>query len=310
MNKDDFKTLRWKSFHKENNFFLTKINQYVSKNSGWRQIKKCPICASIKQKFLFEKFEVKILNCLNCNHIYSHKTPKKIEEAYSNRFHQNQSLKSYDSIRKFRINRFAKERINLILKYKKSGNFLDYGCGTGWLIEYAKSKFKNIEGYEPTKKLAEITADNLNINIFSDFKNRKISKYDIITLYDVIEHVSNPKSLVNNIHKMMNKSALLVIYTPNSNSFSFDYLKEKSNLVIPPLHLHFFNNDSLTYLLKKKFNILYSKTMGFDVADIYSYQLEKNIKTFIKNFKDIKIIQKYIDDMFLGNHIRFILKKK
>ena len=50
--------------------------------------------------------------------------------------------------------------------------------------------------------------------------------------------------------------------------------------------------------------------MGFDVADIYSYQLEKNIKTFIKNFKDIKIIQKYIDDMFLGNHIRFILKKK
>ena len=195
-------------------------------------------------------------------------------------------------------------------EYKKSGNVLDYGCGTGWLVEYAQSKFKNIEGYEPTKKLADITADNLNINIFSDFKNRKISKYDIITLYDVIEHVSNPKSLVNNIHKMMNKNALLVIYTPNSSSFSFDYLKEKSNLVIPPLHLHFFNNDSLTYLLKKKFNILYSKTMGFDVADIYSYQLEKNIKTFIKNFKDIKIIQKYIDDMFLGNHIRFILKKK
>ena len=134
--------------------------------------------------------------------------------------------------------------------------------------EYAKSKFKNIEGYEPTKKLAELTADNLNINIFSDFKNRKISKYDIITLYDVIEHVSNPKSLINNIHKMMNKSALLVIYTPNSSSFSFDYLKEKSNLVIPPLHLHYFNNDSLTYLIKKKFNILYSKTMGFDVADI------------------------------------------
>ena len=37
---------------------------------------------------------------------------------------------------------------------------------TGWLIEYAKSKFKNIEGYEPTKELAEITAKNLNINIF------------------------------------------------------------------------------------------------------------------------------------------------
>jgi len=194
MNKVDFKTLRWKNFHKENDFFLTKINQHVSKNSGWRQIKKCPICASTKQKFLFKKFEVKILNCLNCNHIYSHKAPKKIEEAYLNSFHQNQSLRSYDSIRKFRINRFAKERINLILKYKKSGNFLDYGCGTGWLAEYAKSKFKNIEGYEPTKKLAELTADNLNINIFSDFKNRKISKYDIITLYDVIEHVSNPKS--------------------------------------------------------------------------------------------------------------------
>lgn len=108
----------------------------------------------------------------------------------------------------------------------------------------------------------------------------------------------------------MNSNSLLVIYTPNSNSVSFNYLKERSNLVIPPLHLHFFNNDSLTYLIKKKFNILYSKTMGFDVADIYSYQLEKNIKTFIKNFKDIKIIQKYIDDMFLGNHIRFILKKK
>jgi len=310
MNKNDFKKLRWKNFHKENDFYLRSINKFINKRSGWKLVKKCPICNSEKKKILFEKFNTKILNCSNCNHIYSFKIPKKINEAYANNHHQNQSLKSYDSIRKFRIKRFAKERINLILKYKKQGNFLDYGCGTGWLLEHAKTKFKNIEGYEPTKSLSEITSKKLDINIFDDFKNRRYKKYDIITLYDVIEHVIDPRSFLNNLYKIMNSNSLLVIYTPNSNSVSFNYLKERSNLVIPPLHLHFFNNDSLTYLIKKKFNILYSKTMGFDVADIYSYQLEKNIKTFIKNFKDIKIIQKYIDDMFLGNHIRFILKKK
>jgi len=310
MNKNDFDILRWKNFHKENDLNLKKINQYVSKNSGWKSINKCPICDSIRKKILFKKFGINILNCLSCNHIYSHKAPKNIQDAYSNNFHQRQSLKSYDSIRKFRINRFAKERINLILKYKKNGNFLDYGCGTGWLIEHAKSKFKNIEGYEPTKKLAEITSKKLNINVFNDFRNRRSNKYDIITLYDVIEHILNPKKFVNDIHKMMNKNALLVIYTPNSASISFDYLKEKSNLIIPPLHLHFFNYDSLNHLLKKNFKILYTETKGFDIGDIYSYQKEKNIKTFVKNFKDMETIQDNLDNMFLGNHIRFILKKR
>jgi len=267
MNKNDFDILRWKNFHKENDLNLKKINQYVSKNSGWKSINKCPICDSIRKKILFKKFGINILNCLSCNHIYSHKAPK-------------------------------------------NGNFLDYGCGTGWLIEHAKSKFKNIEGYEPTKKLAEITSKKLNINVFNDFRNRRSNKYDIITLYDVIEHILNPKKFVNDIHKMMNKNALLVIYTPNSASISFDYLKEKSNLIIPPLHLHFFNYDSLNHLLKKNFKILYTETKGFDIGDIYSYQKEKNIKTFVKNFKDMETIQDNLDNMFLGNHIRFILKKR
>ncbi|MDC0968001.1 class I SAM-dependent methyltransferase [Alphaproteobacteria bacterium] len=310
MNKNDFKKLRWKNFHKENDFFLKNINKFINKRSGWKLVNKCPICDSERKKILFKKFNTEILNCLNCNHIYSYKIPKKIKEAYSNSHHQNQSLKSYDSIRKYRINRFAKERINLILKYKKKGNFLDYGCGTGWLIEHAKTKFKNIEGYEPTKELSEITSKKLDINVFDDFKNRRYKKYDIITLYDVIEHVINPKSFINDIHKIMNKNSLLVIYTPNSNSLSFNYLKEKSNLVIPPLHLHFFNYDSLNYLIKRNFKILHNETKGFDIADIYSYQLEKNIKTFVKNFKDIETIQDNVDNMFLGNHIRFILKKR
>ena len=59
MNKNDFKVLRWKNFHKENEFILKKINQHVSKNSGWKQTKKCSICFSTNQKFYLKNLMLK-----------------------------------------------------------------------------------------------------------------------------------------------------------------------------------------------------------------------------------------------------------
>lgn len=308
MNRKDQKNLRPKNFHRTNFEFLKKINNFVSKNSGWKHIKKCPICSSSKIEILMSKFSSNIYLCSNCKHIYSSKIPKNINEAYSNKFHQKQSVESYDKIRRFRINRFAKERVSIIKKFKNNPKLLDYGCGTGWFLEHARTHFDNVEGFEPTKELAKLSSKKIKVNIFSDFKLRKIKQYDVITLFDVIEHVENPKLFLNKIVNYMNKNSILIIFTPNSKSMSFDYLRENGNLIIPPLHLHYFNEKSITKLVKKKFKIINYETKGFDIADIYTFEIE-NYKFSNIDRKEISSLQRNIDKIKYGNHLRLILKK-
>ena len=78
-------------------------------------------------------------------------------------------------MRKYRIERFAKERVNLLKQYKKKGKLLDFGCGTGWFLEYARKHYE-VAGYEPTENLAKFTSNLLNIQVEGDIKKFKENK--------------------------------------------------------------------------------------------------------------------------------------
>lgn len=284
--------------------------KFVKKNHGFRKIIVCPVCKSKKKELYIIQNKIKIVTCRNCNLTYSEVQPQNFDDVYSSEDFLKKQINAYDKTRKYRIERFAVERIKILKKYKKKGSLLDFGCGTGWFLEEAKKHYK-VNGVEYSDSIRKWLKSNLGITSFKDIAQIK-EKYDIITAFDVIEHVPSPLNFLQKIKSKLKKDGLIFIYTPNIDSLGFSYLREKNNLLCPPHHLFYFNKNSFQFLCNKvKMKIVETQFKGLDIGDIYGLlnrQKSKKTANFLKmNFEKL---QEFVDRNNYSNHIRFIIKNK
>jgi SAM-dependent methyltransferase len=308
--KIDLEILRPIGFHKSININLKKTIQRVNRGSGWKDVLSCLVCGSKKYIPYLKKFKIDIKLCIRCTSAFSSKMPKNFNDIYDNNEQFNHHQKSYETTRKYRIKRFGYERLNLVLKFKKKGKLVDIGCGNGWFLEIA-SKYFSAAGVEPNNSLLNFTSKKLKINVYNQIDSLKKDEYDVITLFDVIEHVSKPMEYLEKISEKLKKGGIILIYTPNKDSLGFSYMKENQNLVIPPYHM--------TYLCPNSFNfipnilkVIYLKTFGLDLGDIYAYErdISKKIGLASTIKKNDRVVQDVIDALGFGNHLRVVLKKK
>ena len=83
--------------------------------------------------------------------------------------------------------------------------------------------------------------------------------FDVITLWDLIEHLRNPLKSLKQINRIMKPRGLLVIWTPNVKNAVV--LKENWVGYKTLQHLYFFSGDSLNTMLGKAgFKIVSLKT--------------------------------------------------
>ncbi len=84
----------------------------------------------------------------------------------------------------------------MVNKYKSSGRWLDIGCGTGRVLQEALLWKKwDLMGIEPVKHPAEYTHQRTGIPIINDRLENFVgykNYFDIITMWDVLEHLNDP----------------------------------------------------------------------------------------------------------------------
>ncbi len=104
---------------------------------------------------------------------------------------------------------------------------LDLGCGGGLISEGLSKIGANVTGIDFIKeniKIARIHAikNHLNIDYKTlDFENEKIkSKFDIIVIFEVLEHLSDWKSFIKKIQSNLKSNGILIISTINKNLIS------------------------------------------------------------------------------------------
>ena len=78
---------------------------------------KCPVCGDKKFTNWMKKNGNNIRKCKTCTHGYVSRRPKKLSEAYENDKHKARAVAIYDKMRKYRIERFAKERVKLLKRF-------------------------------------------------------------------------------------------------------------------------------------------------------------------------------------------------
>jgi len=141
--------------------------------------------------------------------------------------------------------------------YYNSGKLLDIGCGEGWTMSYFHNLGFDVTGLDYSTH--GILNHNPSLvdkvicgNIYNNIKQLIDSniKYDIIWLDNLLEHVIDPQSLLNNCKKLTKPTTTLVIEVPNDFSSSQNILFKEGKIpkefwIALPDHLNYFSKESL-----------------------------------------------------------------
>lgn len=135
--------------------------------------------------------------------------------------------------------------LNAIKKYDR---VLEVGAGSGSFVSQCLRKGINIVGLELNKSAVE-TAQARGLPIKSDclenYTKNRSDYFDVVCAFQVLEHVSDPHMLLEQMSGVLKKGGRLMISLPNANSF----LKYDYNLLdMPPHHMTLWNKHSLNAL--------------------------------------------------------------
>ena len=159
-----------------------------------------------------------------------------------------------------RLLRHTKQIVTKIERYldKRAGEIrlLDVGCSSGAFIAAARSLGIEAEGVEPASAPAK-TALESGLRVYQGLLedlNLPSASYDVITLFEVLEHLKDPLSLLKECHRILHKGGLLVIRTGNTDSWSAHCQKgrwEYFSIEAHGGHISFFNPASMGRLAER-----------------------------------------------------------
>ena len=77
------------------------------------------------------------------------------------------------------------------------------------------------------------------------------SDYDIVTLWDTFEHITDPINLFEAISSQLRRDGLFVFSTPNTSSFEWKVMDTEHVLLLPPAHVNLYNAENIEIVLAK-----------------------------------------------------------
>ena len=262
----------------------------------------CPICNSDKNElyktvkdYTVSHENFNIVKCKHCNFLYTNPRPKldDLGNYYASDnyiSHTNKSNNPVNLVYKLARTQTLKWKYNLLNKTSPK-SILDYGCGTGHFLNYAKKKGLSITGFEPDNDARLIAKETLGKKIFSSTKEIQ-SSFDCITLWHVLEHISDLNEVVHWLKKHLTENGRLIIALPNPASYDAQYFKEHWAAYDVPRHLyHFTKKDVSTLANKHSFCIESIHPMKLDAyyVSLLSNKNKTNrvkpLKSFINGFK-------------------------
>lgn len=117
--------------------------------------------------------------------------------------------------------RLWKRRLKTLQATRKLGSLLDVGAGIGQFLAVARGSYGEVYGTEVSSTAIEIAQQKYGLDLFHgtiedlDLGNRA---FDNITLFHVLEHVPDPRAVLNTCHSLLAERGILVIAVPQEVS--------------------------------------------------------------------------------------------
>ena len=227
------------------------------------EIKSCIICNHTQLGSLPKYSAAYLCQCRNCSMVFSciNPTPEQLENHYKG-YGRN------DYLSPITIKRYH-EILDAFEAVRKTNRILDVGCGIGYFLDVAKSRGWEVYGTEYTDSAVTICEDK-GITMHAGAlnpQNYSAESFDVITSFEVIEHINTPNEEVQRIFSLLRKGGYFYVTTPNFNSLLRYYLGPKYNVIGWPEHLSYYTPKTLTALmLNHGFKKVWVQSTGISIT--------------------------------------------
>jgi 2-polyprenyl-3-methyl-5-hydroxy-6-metoxy-1,4-benzoquinol methylase len=223
---------------------------------------KCDLCGnndwhpflSTTDRFTGEKFC--LVKCKHCDLIYLNPRPQIFEmqryypdeyEAYHLPIQQSSKFENWH------IEHTLEKQLGYVEYFHSNrGRLLDVGCATGNFLNLAVRRGWQVLGLEIIEKAAIIARQQYNLEVITqNLESVELpdGSFDVVTLWDVLEHLSSPRDVLTRIHKLLRPMGMIFFSIPNLNSYD-QYLFGRSWIGWDsPRHFTLFTNQTIKQLL-------------------------------------------------------------
>ena len=228
-------------------------------NKHNRYIETCPVgCKGSLQNTDIILSEGCFLRCSVCGQLISQCSQSQYRQSMSEFNIPEGTLPDSDSVeRHFRRTRkwlsWISSKLN---KPNHKIRLLDVGCSSGAFLTIANKLGFQAEGVEPAPQAAQgACSSGLKVHqgFLEDIKF-PADTFDIVTMFEVIEHVRDAFSLLNECNRIIKPGGLLMIGTANTDSWTASIMKshwEYFDISRHGGHISFFNPQSISILAER-----------------------------------------------------------
>ncbi|MEK6802008.1 MAG: class I SAM-dependent methyltransferase [Nitrospirota bacterium] len=144
------------------------------------------------------------------------------------------------------------------------GNLLDVGCGAGAFLNVARQRGWDVSGVELSPKLSDVSRRAVRAEVITaSFESVELpaASYDVITMWDIIEHVVDPVLCMKKVSRLLKPGGVALFCTPDEDSVLaraglFLYRISGGRVSYPALALHptyhtyFFSRSGFTRMVR------------------------------------------------------------
>lgn len=292
------------------NSSISNHSKYIDETTGlfsseFTENRACPVCESSNESEIFRKEGGKYVKCQDCDMVYINPVFK--DFALKDYYEQNHSIQSEiveTDIDDFYINIYTKGILSIKSVNNSASNILDVGCSSGVFLDIAKNNDFSTFGVELNKseykfaqKKGHTVYNDLLENITFD------NKFDVITMWDVFEHLKDGKFYLNLMKILLRENGLIFLQIPSSDSLAAKILQDKCNMFDGLEHVNLYGVDTIKKLANScNLEVLDIKTVISEIGVINNYLNYED--PYLGNTKNKTTIPNIIDEDALHNNLK------
>jgi len=293
----------------------------------------CPGCGFQESEDAFQRFGMQYKECMHCKTLYISLRP---DEAALNNYYLNSSARIFWQERlsvstdKKRKEKIIKPRVDWVIDstmeyLPTAGHWVDVNTSQyGYIDEMAKTEvFARKTLFSPyVRQTSFDDRGSVSVVFDKDLSDGRLDNdADILSLFDVLGHISDIDAFFAKIRRMLTPGGLCFITAILSSGFDIQELWEHAENLYPPDRLNVFSAGGMRALAERfGFECLEFSTPGILDVDIVLNAMKHNpslkISRFARGIIDHKdkgvrdAFQEFLQTNLLSSYGRILLRKR